>query len=230
MKFQDKHKQFAVKSFAKLMTNAEVVDAFIQEFPDDLPKPSIQKPEYPKTTILYGEHLTETEQQLDKQKYMNDKYNEHYKSYQSLYGDEAKEKFDQAAQKIVAEIEIDYRDKTKKELDRIHSNNIAAYQQQLDQHQQKLRTELSNQLRFYNITHTRFPIKYQQLFNQTTREYLSKLLTDNNTDSDKNVAHELRTLYAYVKRRILQGENPSELNQNIKLAHTLLKTIATNPS
>ena len=226
MKLQDKHKAFAVKSYAKFMTRAEVVDAFIQEFPDDLPKPPIQKPEYPKTTKYIGKDLNETDQQIHKQEYMNDNYDQYYRSYQTLYGNEAKEKFDQDSQKIVAQIETDYQDKIKRLLDGIHSKNLAEYQEQLDQHQQKLKTELSNQLRVYNITHTRFPIKYRGLFNQTTREYLSKL----RTDSDENVAQELRTLYAYIKRRILQGENPSELNQDIKLAHTLLKTIATSTS
>ena len=226
MQFQDKHKTFAVKSFAKLMTRAEVVNAFIQEFPDDLPKPSIQKPEYPKTTQSFGKDLNETEQQAEKQEYMNDKYNQHYRSYQTLYGDEAKAKFDQDSQKIVAQIETDYQDRTKRLLDGIHSKNLAEYQEQLDQHQQKLKTELSNQLRFYNVTHPRFPLKYQELFNQTTREYLSKLRHAGN----ETVAQELQTLYAYVKRRILQGENPDKLTSDIKLAHTLLKTIAaTSP-
>ncbi|MYF98680.1 hypothetical protein F4212_06030 [Candidatus Poribacteria bacterium] len=226
MKLQDKHRAFAVKSYAKLMTNAEVTDAFMQEFPDDLPKPSIQKPEYPKTTKYFGKDLNETEQQLEKQEYMNDKYNECYRSYQTLYGDEAKAKFDQDSQKIVAQIETDYQAKIKQQLDSIHSKNLEKYQEQLDQHHQKLRTELSNQLRVYNVTHPRFPLKYQELFNQTTREYLSKL----RTSSNETVAQELQTLYAYVKRRILQGENPDELTSDIKLAHTLLKTIATSTS
>ena len=40
MKLQEKHKEFAVKCFARFMTRSEVVDAFIEEFSDDLPQPS----------------------------------------------------------------------------------------------------------------------------------------------------------------------------------------------
>ena len=43
MKGQEKHKQFAVKCYARFLTRTEVVEAFLEEFADDLPPP----PEHP---------------------------------------------------------------------------------------------------------------------------------------------------------------------------------------
>ena len=46
MKLDEKHKQFAVKCFARFMTRTKVVEAFLEEFADDLPPP----PEYEAVT------------------------------------------------------------------------------------------------------------------------------------------------------------------------------------
>ena len=40
MKLEDKHKEFAVKCFACFMNTAATVDAFREEFRDDIPKPA----------------------------------------------------------------------------------------------------------------------------------------------------------------------------------------------
>ena len=37
MKLEEKHKEFVVKCFARFMTLTNIVDAFLEEFEDDLP-------------------------------------------------------------------------------------------------------------------------------------------------------------------------------------------------
>ena len=39
MKLDEKHKEFSVKCYARFMTRTEVVEAFIEEFADDLSSP-----------------------------------------------------------------------------------------------------------------------------------------------------------------------------------------------
>ena len=39
MKLTEKHREFAVKCFAKFMTRTETTNAFMQEFAHDLPPP-----------------------------------------------------------------------------------------------------------------------------------------------------------------------------------------------
>ena len=46
MKLQEKHKEFAGTCYARFMNRTEVVEAFIEEFADDLPKPP-PVPEFP---------------------------------------------------------------------------------------------------------------------------------------------------------------------------------------
>ena len=175
MKLEEKHKQFAVKSFAKLMTRTEVVNAFMEEFDDDLPKPSIQVPQYP--TIGVGDDNTETgiDHILDREEYYAECFNEYHRNYNDLYGNEAKTKFDQDLPKIREQIEKDYKEKVQQQLELIHNDNLLRYQEELQEHRQNLKSTISSQLRRYNISHSQFPLKYRELFNQTHREYLAKL-------------------------------------------------------
>ena len=219
MKLQDKHKQFAVKSFAKMMSCAEVTTAFMQEFEHELPKPSIKKPEYPTTDI----------EQHEREKFIQDALAIEQLKHLAEYDSQGRAMFEQNLDKIHEQIEIDLQEHFKQLRDQTHNENLQAYNEQLEEHTQKLRADISNQLRVYNISHSRFPLKYRQIYDQTQREYLSKLLTDPNTNED-HITQELQTLYGFIKRRIIQGESTRDLPSDIKLAHTLLKTIATTKS
>ena len=192
----------------------------MQEFEHDLPKPTIKKPEYP---------TTDFEQQYDKQAYIDNGLKGHYESYQTKYGDEAETKYNQDLDTIRQQVEDDFQRNAKKLRDQTYEKELKAYNVQLDDHIQKLRTDLSNQLRVYNITHSRFPLKYRQIYEQTQREYLSKILTEPNHNEDQ-IIQELLTLYGFIKRRILKGEITQDLSSDVKLAHTLLKTIASTRS
>ena len=220
MKFEDRHKQFVVKSYAKMMTRTEITEAFMQEFEHDLPKPSMKKPEYPTIDI---------EQEYDKQAYTDNALKGHYESYQTKYGDEAETKYNQDLDTIRQQVEDDFQRNAKQHRDETYKKELQAYDKQLDDHNRKLRADISNRLRVYNISHSRFPLKYRQIYDQTQREYLSKLLTNPNTNEDQ-VTQELQTLYGFIKRRIIQGESTRDLSSDIKLAHTILKTIATTKS
>ena len=200
-----------------MMTRAEVTATFMQEFEHDLPKPSIKKPEYP---------TTDFEQVYDKQAYTDNELKGHYERYQSKYGDEAETKYNQDLDTIRQQVEDDFQRNAKQLRDETYKKELQTYNEQLEKHIEKLREDISSQLRFYNISHSRFPLKYRQIYEQTLREYLAKLLTKPNANEDQ-IIQELLTLYGFIKRRILQGEPFRDISTDIKLAHTLLKTIAT---
>jgi len=227
MKLEEKHKQFTVKLFAKMMTRAEVVEAFMQEFEEELPKPPIQEPEYPSNVDQENNDETDINRIIDRDQHYNDCLLRYDRTYRRLYGNDAKTRLEQDLPKLREQIEKDYQEQQKMHLDKIHNENLAEYKQQLQLHRKKLRSSISTQLRRYNISHNQFPLKYRELFYQTHKEYLAKLLTDSNTNTD-DITIELKTLYGYIKKRLLQGEHPKETNTTIRLAHTLLKTIASN--
>ena len=79
----------------------------------------------------------------------------------------------------------------------------------------------------YNITHSRFPKKYKNLFNQTRKQFIESYRNPNDKDS---ITTELETIYGYIKQQILQAKNPKEITANARLAHTILKQLAHTPN
>jgi hypothetical protein len=228
MKFEEKHKEFAVISFAQFMTRTEVTDAFLEEFADDLPPP----PPMQKLPILHEnqeQHNKQQsiEEQLDKDEYFAVSYEKLKEKYQYLYGNEADIKYNQDLPKLQEQIEIEYAQLIEYQRDRLHTQNIKEYQNEVSEHKRNVRMEISNQIRRYNITHPKFPQKYQQLFNQTCNEYLARYRNENLKDDD-NVTLELETLYGYIKQSIFQAKDAKDATANVRLAHNILKTIATH--
>ena len=96
---------------------------------------------------------------------------------------------------------------------------------QINDFYKNLSSELANQLRRLNITHTQFPEKYRKLFNDTRSEFF-KCQRNENLSNNENIMNELETIYVYVKNPIFQEEMPKEAIKQVGMAHNLLKTIA----
>ena len=104
--------------------------------------------------------------------------------------------------------------------------DINQYHQEVEQHQRDIKNQLYYQLRRYDITHNEFPKKYRDLFHQTRKEYLTCYLLEQLQDED-TITNELETIYGFIKQRLFQNINSERTTENVKLAHSLLKTIAT---
>ena len=101
------------------------------------------------------------------------------------------------------------------------------YQYKVDKHWQKVRENLRNQLRRYDINHQEFPQKYKELFNQTRKEYILNYIVEEMQGTD-NIVQELEALYGYVRQCIF-GMAPSDKTiKNVQLAQKLLDSIATH--
>ena len=92
--------------------------------------------------------------------------------------------------------------------------------------EQRYISELSNQLRRLNITHTQFPEKYRKLFNETRAEFFSCQRNQYQPNCE-NILLELETMYAYVNNLIFQEEIPTEAIKQVNIALNLLKTMAS---
>ena len=216
MKLQEKHKEFAVKCFAQFMTRTEVVEAFIEEFADDLPPPEIPAP--PQVQI----DMEILEEQLGREEDIAEDLEWYQERYEELYESKAKEKFKADYEKIRAEVEAerqppDQASKTAREYYEDH-------QKKVEEHNERVKRKLSNQLRRLNRTHCQFPEKYRDLFDQARKEYFSSYQSEN-LQNPENVAFELETLYGYVKQRVFKEENPTAAMQHVTLAHQILKTL-----
>ena len=228
MKLEEKHKQFAVKCFAQFMTRTEVTDAFLVEFSDDLPQP----PPMQKLPMLHEnqeqhENDQSIEEQLDKDEYFAISFDELKEKYDYLYGNEADNKFNQDLPKLQEQIEIEYTQLIEQKRNTLHAQHLAAYQNQVDTHERDIKIEISNQLRRYNIKNSQFPQKYRELFNQTRNEYLGRYRNEN-LKNDDIVTIELETLYGYIKQQIFEVSAKKDATTNVRLAHNILKTIATH--
>ena len=216
MKLQEKHKEFAVRCFARFMTRTEVVEAFIEEFADDLSPPEISK--LPQVQI----DMEILEEQLGREATIASDLEWYQERYEELYGSQAKEKFEADYEKIRAEAEAehppsDYTSETAQE-------HYEKHQEEVEEHNERVKRELSNQLRRLNRTHCQFPEKYRDLFDHARKEYFSSYQSEN-LQNPENVTFELETLYGYVKQRVFKEENPTAAMQHVTLAHQILKTI-----
>ena len=222
MKLQEKHKEFAVTCYARFMTRAEVVEAFIEEFSDDLPEPP-PIPEFPYTEESYANDDS-IEARLTKDKFIADSLADYGGRYDKAYGNNSTAKFNEDLEKIHAEIEQAY--KPTDNLAEEKRKHITNHQNMVKNHNEKVKRSLSNQLRRFNINHRQFPDKYRNLFDEIRKEYFSSYRSENLQNTD-NVALELETLYCYVKQRIFNEANPKEIMNHVNLAHKILRTIVT---
>ena len=212
MNLQEHHKQFAVKSFAQFMTRSQVVNEFMEEFKHELPHaPTLRDIEA---------EANEIETKIDKDKYINERTQYYHSIYHEQYGEQADQKLAEDEDKISRQIVNDYNQQVQKQKDA----NTQKHQKAVKEHKKQLKSNLSNKLRRFNITHATFPEKYKELFLNTRKEYISSFRFPN-TKIMNNVTAELETLYGFVKQRIFEVTDPKEAIINARLAHQILATI-----
>ena len=211
MKLKEKHKQFVVKSFARFMKLTDIVDAFIEEFEDELPTPEI--PEMPTIDQIMAEPLTDSELR-SRSEFISTYFKKYLKAFDEEYGKETDEKLNESA---LAAFNAQRADKYINYFERQFSQERA-------DHEKQLRQDLFNQFRRLNINHRQFPEKYRDLFNQTRNEFCANYRTSNLMTS-ANIAQELETLYGYQKQRLFQAEDSEEATKHVTLAHQILKTL-----
>ena len=224
MKLQEKHKEFAVKSFARFMTRTEVVKAFMEEFEADLPSPS-EWPKFDREEFAeyYNDEVT-IEQKHIREERITQKLISKEEDYRVVHGADSDKKFEQDRENLREEIRQELYETEMGEFMRAYYGDAQADK---EHHFEDLTRNLSNQLRRLNITHPRFPNKYRDLFNQTREEYFNKYRTQN-LGIAENVLKELETLHGYVKQAIFQEQDPKEAMKHINLAHQILKTIVAH--
>ena len=200
------------------MTRKQVTVAFIEEFAHELPQP----PSIPK---LNPEEINQ-QYQREKQEYVDNHMQGLRHDYQEMYEDEEK------AEEIYQEDTQGLREKQNELYEILYPHDdekeckdqLEKYNQEVEEHYKKLKNELSNQLRRFNITDTQFPEKYRQLFDQIREEFILNYRSENLQDTDK-VQLELETIYGYVKQNIFQQNNSGDGIKNANIAHNILKTI-----
>lgn len=200
MKLQEKHKEFAVKCYARFMKPAEVVNAFMEEFVTDIATAYLETSDTEMTQALVEELMAETAQETQK------------------------EFIHKTVRQKLKLLETD-KDRGVNNASEDQHDRIIAFQT-IREYYTKLKDNLSDRLRRLNITHRQFPEKYRDLFNQTRKAYFQSYRTENLQNPD-NIIFELETLYSYVKQRIFQEVNSKEAMKHVNLAHNILKTIAT---
>ena len=211
MKLEEKHKEFVVKCFARFMTLTNIVDAFMEEFEDDLPPPDIP---YLKTFDEWmGDPLSDVVK--DEERIFREIFTEdHQEAYKEKYGDEADERFNQdLLEAYQAECETEYAEYC--EIRR---------REELPKHHAQLHKNLFNRFRRLDIDHGQFPDKYKALFNDTRDEFCKNYrIPDLNVP--ENVVRELETLYGYERQFIFQHRDSKNVTKHVTLAHQILKTI-----
>ena len=211
MKLEEKHKEFVVKCFARFMTLTQIVDAFMEEFEDDLPPPHIPD------LLSFDEWMGDphSEEVKDEECIFREIFTEnHQEAYKEKYGDEADARFNQdLLNAYQVECERDYAQYRK-----ILEKN------ELPTHRAQLHKSLFNRFRRLDIDHGQFPDKYKALFNDTRDEFCKNYRIPN-LNVLENVVRELETLYGYEKQRIFQQSNSKDVTKHVTLAHQILKTI-----
>ena len=219
MKLKEKHKQFVVKSFACFMKLTDIVEAFIEEFEDELPSPRI--PEMADVDEFLSQPLSD-EWIHTRAQFIARYVKKHAETFGAEYGKDADEKLNESALAAFKE--------------QLKSECMATYKRQLNEaiteHEEQLHQELFNQFRRLDINHRQFPEKYRDLFNQTRDEYCATYRISDLTNAT-SIAQELETLYGYQKQCIFQTEDPEDATKHVTLAHQILKTLvackAINP-
>ena len=174
MQMQDKHKEFAVKCFAKYMQLNEVTDAFIQQFQHDLPQPP-EPPEAPN----FAKDITGIDCQFNQDEYIAKNLGIVEQRYIKTYGNQAQKKLEEDHQRLIEDLKKDFKQQWTNDREKEYDRQLNLHRIELKDHGRKLKSELSNQLRRFNITHTQFPEKYRQLFEQTRAEFFQIQHNDN---------------------------------------------------
>ena len=226
MKLQDNHNEFTVRCFAEYMPLRDVVDAFMLEFKHDLPNP----PPPPEFTN-YQEEVPECEYQFRKNEYIKEKLKEIKSRYFNIYSVNSSVKFEKEEANYIEKFKLEFEKEWQKEREEKYAEQLSEYQVILDNHNMQIRKELSNKLRRLNITHSQFPEKYRQLFNEA-RETFFKSKTDENITNDDitqddNILQELELMFSHVKNLMFLEKEPKEVLKHVDRAHNILKTIAS---
>ncbi len=200
MIFQEHHKTYVVTCFAKFMTRNEVVIAFMNEFPDDLPKSPSEN----------NENLTVDEQaKIDK--HINAELDQYKALYFEMDHNLGIQKFKKDLPELTEQIVKKYQEPRNKEIDEQHKRNV--------------KREISNQIRRYNIDHSDFPKKYKELFDQTRKEYVTHLLNIGKEKGDF-FKQELQKMMVITEKRLCAEKDPNRIIAIIKLKLQLLNTFA----
>lgn len=211
MKLEEKHKEFVVKCFARFMTLTQIVDAFMEEFKDDLPLADLSG--LPTIEKMIEEDHGEEESQI-KLEFIDDFIEEHREIFEEKYGDKADEMLNEQALK---DYDFEYLQHYTNSRDKLRNQILTA-------HKELLRENLFNRFRRLDINHGQFPDKYKALF-KDTRDEFGKNYRIPNLSVMENVVRELETLYGYEKQRIFQQNNSKDVTKHVALAHQILKTI-----
>ena len=232
MKGQEKHKQFAVKCYARFLTRTEVVEAFLEEFADDLPPPP-EHPEFSEERYRrgYAEIEEETaEDILYRDERIAEKLAKYQVRYQDAYGTEGTQKFEADREKLREQCIQDWYEipeLTEDDVEEARERYDDFYKQQAEEHHQQTKRNISRQLRRLNIVHRQFPEKYRALFNQAREQYFDDYRGDTLAISE-NVLKELEILIGYVKQCIFEEENQTDAMKFMTLAHQIMKTVITH--
>ena len=219
MILKEHHKEFAIKAFAKFMTRKQVVNAFIQEFPNDLPKPP-QPPQIENPNTSKEGLETEKEQFINS--YLHDKI---YSQYKDKYGDKADEQWEKDLSSLKDEVEKVYDQTFPEGTEAQQKKQMWEYQDQLKNYQKQLKIDLSNQLRRYNITHPKFPKKYRSLFHKFRQEHYQNFYHNETKQTPDTINKELNILYGVAKEQVFLAQEAQHVIKHLDIAHNLLKTI-----
>ena len=211
MKLEEKHKEFVVKCFACFMTLTDIVDAFMEEFEDDLPPADLSG--LPTIEEMIEEDHGDEESQI-KLEFINDFIEEHREIFEEKYGDKADEMLNEQA---LEDYDFEYLQDYTNSRDNLRNQILTA-------HKELLRENLCNRFRRLNIDHRQFPDKYKGLFHKTRDEFCANYRVPD-LNVPENVAQELETLYRFQKQCIFQHRNSKDVMQHVTLAHQILKTI-----
>ena len=199
MILQEHHKTFAVKCFAHFMTRNEVVIAFMNEFPEDLPKSPTES----------NENLSANEQaKIDN--HIAKELDQYKGFYLRTDFNRGIQKFKKDLPKLTEEIVKKYHEPRDKEID--------------EEHKRKVKRKISDQIRRYNIDHIEFPKKYKELFEQTRQEYVNHLLNIENENGDF-LKKELQKMFAITEKQLCVEKDPNKILAIIRLKLQLLNTM-----
>ena len=219
MKLTEKHREFAVKCFAKFMTRTETTNAFMQEFAHDLPPP----PPAPK----FNRQESNQKHENEKQQYIDHFMQTYWNEYQDKYGENAEKQFQNDRQLIKRILNEEYEKAFPQDVQHERKEQLDKHQEDVEAHHKKIKKEISNQLRRLNITHKLFPEKYRELFNQERIEFFQKHQIRNLQDNNI-VLTELETMYGYAKQQTFQQKDPKDVVRHLNTALNYLKVIIAN--
>jgi hypothetical protein len=225
MILEEKHKEFVVRHIARFTELTDIVEAFIEEFEDELPP--VRAMEALTLEEMIAQDLANAdlpdedwtfEEPNYKTHYMNKFIREHEEEFREKYGDEADKLLNK---EVLKAYEDDVRIRcmsTFKELRMPPSDDEVIY------YKEKLRENLYDQFSSLDIDHPRFPNKYRALFQQTRNEYYENHHIQDLSITE-NLGRELETLYGFQKQLIYKLDNPKEILKQLNSAHQILKTI-----